>query len=287
MAQCSVPRRKGLCSDKSNRSPQGRYSHTGFSAVGHFAPPSIQAGPTWLGASQAWGRVRRERSVWDLGSRPLVVLIVDGDYCHGACVLELLEVGRWGWGLWATLRDRGSAHAVLVRNEWKRNKLARWQVYSPSHSGSNWKAIERTEGLGTFSQTSYTPSQKWVWIKKSPKAPDQPPPLPRFKHKIRGGSRREGAATLSSPDRGKKRQLLSPPPRPPTKRRPGNQSGPLSRQGRLLGQRGRTRRPAPPPPTPNTCSQASPGAVPIASKEGGLRARTWKEFHPILGRGES
>lgn len=39
----------------------------------------------------------------------------------------------------------GSAHAVLVRNGWKRDKLARWQVYSPSHSESKWKAIERTE----------------------------------------------------------------------------------------------------------------------------------------------
>lgn len=130
-----------------------------------------------------------------------------------------------------------------------------------------------------------TTQPKWEWIKEPSKAPDQPPPLPQFKHKIRGGRRREGVPTLSSPDRGKKRQLRSPPPRPPTKRRPGNQSGPLSRQGRLLWQRGRTRRPAPPPPTPNTCSQASPGVAPAAPREGVLETSLRRNSTPFSGRG--
>lgn len=165
---------------------------------------------------------------------------------------------------------------ALLQSEMGGRGIISWvggRCTSPlTRSGPQQKELN---DLGHSKLLTYT-AKSGCGLRNPAKPPISLPPLPQFKHKIRGGCRREGAATLSSPDRGKKRQLRSPPPRPPTKRRPGNQSGPLSRQGRLLGQRGRTRRPAPPPPTPNTCSQASPGAAPAAPREGVLE--------PALGR---
>lgn len=191
------------------------------------------------------------------------------------------------------MNPKGSQHSAQssgVREEAGRDRLVGWQVDRSrskcvgAGGGKKWPEMQcrqqgRNAGM-TLGQSpklltphpSFTRDLGWAG------APIQPPGLSCCSNKFFQGVALGGGAvlaTLSSPARGKMRQLQGPLPRPPTKRRAEESEQPIVAPGPPPGAPGlHPRDLATPPPTPNT---GSPGWASSVAASPPHTARGWGE----------